>query len=426
MKKTRVFFRAGLAAALMSVFLLPPAPAPATDEGSHRWSDGEKAVIRTLWVKSLPPPPKNPSNAWSDDPSAAALGEKFFNDTRFSGNEKVSCATCHRSDYSFTDSFPLAHGMGTTGRRTMPMIGMAYQSWFFWDGRKDSLWSQALGPIESPVEHGFTRTLCYLLIRDHYRAEYEKVFGPIPEVPMRKRFAKAMPAADNAVALKAWVTLTPEMKENVNRVYANMGKAIGAFGRTLMPGISRFDTYAEAVLGDNGDLMSRTFNPEEVAGLRLFIGGAKCTNCHSGPLFTNGDFHSIGVPDAGGAVDSGRSSGILGVLADEFNCLSEYSDAEYRDCGELRFIDTEVDKYARAFKTPTLRNVAARPPYMHAGQFATLREVLEFYREVSADHGDEDAGAHADIEHGDLTDEDISRLEAFLHTLTGPIEGGSP
>jgi cytochrome c peroxidase len=205
-----------------------------------------------------------------------------------------------------------------------------------------------------------------------------------------------------------------------------MGKAIGAYGRTLMPGLSRFDTYAGAVLEGDTGLMEQTFSSQEVAGLRLFIGAAKCTNCHNGPLLTNGDFHRIGVPDGEGGFDRGRAQGILGVLADEFNCLSEYSDAKYSDCGELRFIDTEVEKYAGAFKTPTLRNVAARPPYMHAGQFSTLREVLEFYRQVSGDHAHEGGGLHADIEHGDLTDEDIGRIETFLHTLTAPMTGATP
>jgi cytochrome c peroxidase len=410
---------------LLAVLLLPvPAlpPARADDEGSHRWGSEEKEVIRTLWIGSLPPLPPSPSNRYADDPAAAALGKKFFFDKEFSGNMKVSCGTCHRTDYSFTDSFPLAHGMGTTARRTMPMIGLAYQPWFFWDGRKDSLWSQALGPIESPVEHGFTRTLSYTVIRDNYREDYEKVFGPFPEVKIRKRSLKARPASDDAAALKAWVNLSAEAKKSVNRVYANMGKAIGAYGRRLLPGPARFDTYAQAVLEGNEAQMKQTFNPKEVAGLRLFIGKAKCTNCHNGPLFTNGDFHDIGFPvKEGETPDPGRAQGILLVLADEFNCLSEYSDADPKECVELRFLDTTTDKYTGAFKTPTLRNVAVRPPYLHAGQIATLRDVLEFYREVSKRHSHEEDGKHADLEHGTLTDDEVEDLEAFLHTLTGTV-----
>jgi len=415
---------------LSAAFLLLPVMAAAVvradDEGSNRWNDEEKTVLRSLWRGSLPPLPAIPSNKYADNAAAAALGKKFFFDKGFSGNKEVSCGTCHRPDYSFTDSFPLAHGMGTTSRRTMAMIGLAYQSWFFWDGRKDSLWSQALGPIESPVEHGFTRTLCYTIIRDNYGEEYGRVFGPLPEVVLKTRSLKARPSADDASALKAWVTLTPEAKKAVNRVYANMGKAIGAYGRTLLPGPSRFDTYVEAVLGDDKTLMEQTFNPQEAAGLRLFIGKARCTNCHNGPLLTNGDFHALGVPDPDDSPrDVGRSAGIINVLADEFNCLSEYSDASPEECAELRFLDTTTDKYTGAFKTPTLRNVAVRPPYMHAGQLGTLREVLEFYREAARRHTHEGEARHADLEHGELTDEEIQRIEAFLHTLTGSIiEGG--
>lgn len=410
---------------LLSVVLAVALAIPAVhadDEGSHRWNDEEKGSIRSLWIGSLPPLPKVPSNRYADDPAAAALGKKFFLDKAFSGNAEVSCGTCHRDDYSFTDSFPLAHGMGTTGRRTMPMIGLAYQSWFFWDGRKDSLWSQALGPIENPVEHGFTRTLCYTIIRDNYREEYEKVFGAFPEVKIRKSSLKARPATHDAAALKAWVKLSPKAKKSVNVVYANMGKAIGAYGRILLPGPSRFDTYAGAVLEGDESLMKQTFNPEEVAGLRLFFGKAGCTNCHNGPLMTNGDFHDIGFPvKEGETADPGRAVGILSVLGDEFNCLSEYSDADPKECVELRFLDTTTDKYQGAFKTPTLRNVAVRPPYLHAGQIGTLRDVLEFYREVSKRHSHEEDGKHADLEHGTLTDEEVEHLEAFLHTLTGPV-----
>ena len=173
-----------LPAAFLALALLMTHPAEATDEKRHVWSVEERNVLKSLSLEALPPLPREPTNRWADDPAAAALGERLFFDVRLSGNMEVSCGTCHRTDYSFTDTLPLAHGMGTTSRRTMPMIGLAYQSWFFWDGRKDSLWSQALGPIESPVEHGFTRTLCYTIIRDNYRGEYESLFGPLPEVAL--------------------------------------------------------------------------------------------------------------------------------------------------------------------------------------------------------------------------------------------------
>jgi cytochrome c peroxidase len=109
--------------------------------------------------------------------------------------------------------------------------------------------------------------------------------------------------------------------------------------------------------------------------------------------------------------DRGRADGIRKVLSDEFNCLGRYSDAGPQDCAELRFLDTDTGKYVGAFKTPTLRNVAERAPYMEAGQFTTLKEVLEFYRQ-SKSH---------ELGHGELSDEELSQIEAFLHTLSGPI-----
>ena len=99
--------------------------------GVHDWTQEEVATMRSLWIESLPPLPPSPSNTYAGDPRAAALGRKFFFDKRFSGNLEVSCGTCHREDYGFTDNLPLAHGMGTTARRTMPLAGSGYFPWLF-------------------------------------------------------------------------------------------------------------------------------------------------------------------------------------------------------------------------------------------------------------------------------------------------------
>ena len=118
---------------------------------------------------------------------------------------------------------------------------------------------------------------------------------------------------------------------------------------------------------------------DEVAGLRLFIGKASCVNCHNGPLLTNNEFHNTGVPArAGLPADSGRLAGADAVLRDEFNCRSRWSDAASK-CAELEFLVTGDHVLERAFKVPSLRNVAERAPYMHAGQFSTLSEVVDHY-----------------------------------------------
>ena len=374
----------------------------------HQWSEEDKKVIRSLSLSSLPPLPPDPSNAYADNPKAIELGKKLFFDKRFSANGKVSCATCHIPEYSFTDRLALARGMGTNTRRTMPLIGAAYQSWFFWDGRKDSLWSQAIGPIESPPEHGVTRSYCAHLIIDKYKSEYTEIFGSLPKVTHKSCPPKASPGTGNAVALRLWKAMKPGDRDAVNRVYANIGKAIAAYVRRIVPSPAPFDMYVEAVLRNDQAAADRAMGPDAVEGLRLFIGKAKCTNCHMGPLFTDSGFHNIGIDYN---EDKGRAEGIDKVLSDEFNCLGKYSDAKPEQCGELRFIDSDKSKYTGSFKTPTLRKVADRPPYMNAGQFKTLEEVLFFYRKSSS----------KEAEHQNLTDEELLKIEAFLKTLSGPL-----
>ncbi len=377
-------------------------------EQIRHWSEEDKKVLRSLSLSSLPPLPSDPSNAYADNPKAIELGKRFFFDSSFSANGKVSCATCHKPGYSFTDSFALARGMGTTTRRTMPLIGVAYQSWFFWDGRKDSLWSQAIGPIESAPEHGVTRSFCAHRIIDKYKREYTEIFGRLPKINHKSCPPNASPGTGNPAALKLWKAMKPKDREAVNRVYANIGKAIDAFVRRILPSPAPFDLYVDALLRNDQAAADKILGRDAVEGLRLFIGKAKCINCHMGPLFTNSEFHSFGIDSL---KDRGRADGIDKVLSDKFNCFGKYSDAKPEECGALRFIDKDKSKYIGAFKTPTLRNVADRPPYTHAGQFKTLEEVLFFYLQSS----------RREVEHRDLTFDELLKIKAFLKTLSGPL-----
>ncbi|HEX7830656.1 MAG TPA: cytochrome-c peroxidase, partial [Thermoanaerobaculia bacterium] len=111
-----------------------------------------------LSIANLEPLAKDATNRFADNAAAAALGKELFFDPSLSANGKVSCASCHQPEREFQDGVALAQGVGTTNRRTMPIAGTAYSPFLFWDGRKDSQWSQALGPLESAVEHGGTRS----------------------------------------------------------------------------------------------------------------------------------------------------------------------------------------------------------------------------------------------------------------------------
>lgn len=394
-----------LAGVVIAVYLLVPRPV---------WNAQGISVLRGLWIGSLPALPPDPSNRYADDPRAAALGRKLFFDTRLSGNGQVACATCHDPAQDFQDGKPLASGVGTTTRRTMTLLGTAYSPWFFWDGRKDSQWAQALGPMESAVEHGSNRTHYAHVIADDYKAEYEALFGSLPDVSNLPPSAGPVP---DSTARAAWDAMSQADRDAVSRVYANLGKAIAAYERKLLPGPARFDNYVEAVLNNDTQKMQSTLTSQEVAGLRLFIGKAGCTKCHNGALFTNNDFHNTGVPvDPELPQDTGRAQGAKQVQADEFNCLSAYSDAKTEQCAELRFMKTEGAELMRQFKPPSLRNVAEREPYMHAGQFATLADVLDHYNRAP-----EAPAGHSELKPLNLSATEIAELIAFLKTLSGPL-----
>jgi len=357
--------------------------------GSDGWTAAQLDELRSFSLGELEPLPPDPTNRVADDPGAAELGERLFFDTSLSANNKVACGSCHQPGKNFQDGTPLGHGVGTTGKRTMPIAATARSPFLFWDGRKDSQWAQALGPLESAVEHGGKRDAYARLIASEYRAEYERVFGPLPD-------------------------LSRGRGDDVTAVFVNIGKAIAAYERRIEFGPSRFDRYVDAVTSDRSG--AGLLAGHEVAGLRLFIGKANCTQCHNGPLFTSNEFHNTGVPAGQGLpIDDGRLTGANVVLKDEFNCRSQWSDSRH-SCAELDYLVTNDHSQERAYKVPTLRNVAERGPFMHAGQFSTLAEVLDHYnRAPKAPAG------HTEIRPLRLQASELRQLESFLRALSGPV-----
>lgn len=351
------------------------------------WTPEQIEELRSLSLAELEPLPADPSNRFADDPRAAAFGKQLFFDTRLSANGRVSCGTCHIPNKEFQDGTPLAQGVGTTARRTMPVAGTAYAPFLFWDGRKDSQWAQALGPLESPVEHGGNRAQYAQVVAAHYRPQYEALFGPIPDLAS---------------------------KDAATAVFVNIGKSIAAYERKVQYRPSRFDRYVDALL-KTGRAPNNILTADETAGLQLFLGKASCTQCHNGPLFTNNEFHNTGVavrplPEP----DRGRMTGAKAVLGDEFNCRSKWSDAKPEQCSELDFLVTDAHELERAYKVPSLRNVAGRAPYMHAGQLATLEDVLAHYNKAPAA-----PAGHTELQPLKLNATEMRQIAAFLRTLSG-------
>ena len=354
------------------------------------WSEAEVAVLQSLWIGSLEPLPSDPGNAVADNPAAAALGHRLFFDTRLSKTGTISCATCHQPERRFTDGLPKGVAIGMSKRNTRSIVGVAYSPWLYWDGRRDSLWSQALSPLEDPNEHGGNREdiVATFLADEQYSAAYQALFGEVPD----------------------------DSPETVNRVFANIGKVIAAYERLLLPGVSRFDRYVESVLAGDAEAQAPTFTDDEIRGLRLFIGEANCTQCHNGPLLTNHEFHNTGVITFPGEVpDKGRVVGVREVLADPFNCLGDYSDATSADCAELEFVRTGPELIG-AVRTPSLRNLGGTQPFMHKGQHPTLMAVLEHYNEAP----DAMIG-HNEAKPLKLSQRELRQLEAFMNTLDAPL-----
>lgn len=406
-KATLVFLSFGGVALIAGVAL---ASSPKWIDG---WNADEVAVLSSLQLNQLPAVPKDPSNAYESLPAAVNLGQRIFFDRRFSGNQAVACATCHDPKKQFQDGRPLGQGVGTGARRTMPVVAAGYSPFLFWDGRKDSLWSQALGPLEDPVEHGGNRLTYAHLLKTHYRGDYEAIFGTMPDLT---RLPKGASPIGTTAEIAAWSTMNEAARHDVSRVFANMGKALAAYQKTLQYGESRLDRYVGSVV--NGDETAlRILSSQEKNGLRIFIGKGQCITCHNGPLLTDQHFHNTGIaPRNLGKPDFGRNAALAKVREDEFNCLGRYSDAKPELCEELRFLAIDDHTLDAAFKPPSLRNVALRPPYMHAGQIASLTEVVHHYRNAP-----KSLAGHTELKPIKLSDKEVRDLVEFLGTLSGPI-----
>lgn len=275
-------------------------------------------------------------------PDRESLGRTLFFDPRLSGSRFISCATCHNPGFAWGDGLPkgIGDGMKSLKRHTPTILNAGYGDLMFWDGRADSLESQALGPIQSAAEMNMP------LGQAVERISAIEGYRPL--------FAKAYPGepiSDKTIA-----------------------KAIATFERTVTSGRAPFDRW----IGGDEHAISESAQ----RGFDLFNGKAGCAQCHSGWNFTDSGFHDIGVDDA----DLGRGSLL------------------------------KIEAMQHAFKTPTLRDIAVRAPYMHNGSELSLGAVIDFY----------DVGGKAqrlslapEIHPLHLTAAEKADLIDFLGTLTG-------
>ena len=216
-------------AAGITWWLLPQAP-PAP------WSEPEVEILESLWIANLQPLRSDPTNAVADSLAAARFGQRLFFDRRLSANGAISCATCHQPERRFTDGLPKGQAIGASKRNTPSIVGVAYSPWLYWDGRRDSLWSQALSPLEDSNEHGSNRSHIVRLIAadPSYSEMYALLFGDLPE------------------------------SDSVDRAFANIGKSIAAYERLLMPGPAKFDRYVATVVAGDETSQQEVFSEDEI------------------------------------------------------------------------------------------------------------------------------------------------------------------
>ncbi len=336
------------------------APAPRSEaltEGLFRRNEWD--MIRDIGGARTPLP--DPTNAVADDPRAAALGKALFFDTGFSATNAVSCATCHDPQKQLSDGRATAFGLDRGTRKT-PRIGLAALSrWQFWDGRADTTWSQALGPLENDAEIGSSRVAVVRRLVETQRPALEAAFPGLamPDLARLPLLGKPGDAAYDA--------LPAEDRDAVTRVFVAAGKAIAAYERTFRVADNRLDVYAR------GDASALTI--EEKRGLSIFA-RVGCLQCHWGPRLTDDAFHvtRLGTGRADGVADRGRSEGLATLKASDLLGSGRWSDRP-----EAGVAVASLRGVEGAFKTPTLRGIATGGPYGHGGTEASLVAITESY-----------------------------------------------
>lgn len=310
-------------------------------------------------------------------PALVALGDKLFNDKRLSADDSVSCATCHDPKRGFVDHRPTSEGIGKqVGKRNSPTVLAAmFNATQFWDGRAPTLEEQAKLPILNPIEMGQKTpedVVAKLRGIPEYVQAFQEVFG-----------------------------------RELN--YDDLAAAIAAFER-MQPGADApFDAFIHG--------KSDAINASAKRGWALFNGKGRCTNCHAfsttSPLFSDQKFHNIGIAaHKSDFVELARKATAT-VRDGDLDQIDRL--ALETDLSELgRFLVTKQPADVGAFKTPTLRNVAATKPYMHDGSLATLWDVMDHYNKGGVPNPFLDGG----MQRLGLTEAEIDDLVAFMESLT--------
>ena len=290
----------------------------------------------------IPSPKDNPTTA-----EKVTLGKQLFFDPRLSGDNKMSCATCHLPEKAFGDGLPQSRGADgkTLARNSQTLLNVGLYGHFLWDGRATSLEQQALMPIQSAEE--MIQDLDVLEVElgaiEGYVAQFQAVFGSKP-----------------------------------NR--EDIAKALAAFQRTIVTKPAPFDRY---LAGDK-----QAISAEAKRGLELFTGDAGCIRCHNGPLLSDGKFHRLGVSN----LDKGRGK-VTGKAADnyKFRTPSLRNIAEtgpYMHDGSLETLDDVVFFYFRGVSTNGPDGLPLDVEPLNDLSFSDIASMVAFLKSLTGEQPD--------------------------------------
>jgi cytochrome c peroxidase len=339
----------GVVALLALAASLPGVAAP---EEIPTFTESE---IRAILAHGPWPAPAeaDPSNRVSGKREAVELGERLFFEQRLSVAGKFSCGTCHVPERNWTDNLTRGAAAAEVDRNTPTLMNIRLGHWFGWDGASDSLWAQSIRPILDARELGASPRHVAELMRndDQLACRYRKTFGELPS------------GSDD------------------ERVLVDVAKALAAFMETLESPPTPFDQFRNS-LARGERVPPWKYSEAAQRGLRIFIGKGGCDRCHSGPNFSDGEFHANGFAALGKRADPGRAEGVKRLRGSRFNLLGAYNDDPVRSTAESTRVVLEQVAAADAFKVPTLRHMLLTPPYGHHGEIERIADAVRHYSET--------------------------------------------
>lgn len=353
-------------------------PSPLLPENPYEY---ENQILPThLTTNQFPVGGQNAAIEHDNTPSnnqitneGATLGRVLFYDRKLSANGTISCASCHRPEFGFSDPSIKSTGFagGSTRRHSMSLANSVFYETgkFFWDERANTLEDQVLMPFQDETEMGLTLEELVQIVGDqnYYPALFSDAFGS-EEITSDK-----------------------------------ISLALAQFIRSMVSTSSRYD-QARAAVNDPFEPFP-DFTAEENRGKTLFFtpvnDAPPCVSCHSTEAFINAPLPAGAPPNATQAMNNGLDL----VLTD--------------DLGVAEVSGLEIDE--GKFKVGSLKNIAVTAPYMHDGRFATLEEVINHYSEGIQSHPNlngrlQDVFGQA-IQYN-FTEQEKEELITFLNTLT--------